>query len=145
MSVPDNTSSWGAIWMIARPKRLSEADLPIKRTGAHAGREKSIHPRPLFTLHILDGDDAGAMAAEAMSHFGAQKNRHFFQLARADYKAKGGKSWDVEIEDMLSRALVEAFVWQYPDAVEERMQRRDVLKLVINGRSVKKGGQTYDY
>lgn len=38
--------------MTARPKRRSEADLPIERTGAHAGREKSIRHRPLSTLHI---------------------------------------------------------------------------------------------
>jgi putative DNA methylase len=38
--------------MTARPKRPSEADLPIKRTGAHAEREKSIHHGSLSTLHI---------------------------------------------------------------------------------------------
>jgi hypothetical protein len=80
-----------------------------------------------------------------MRRFGAQKNRHFFQLARADYKDKGGKSWDVEIEDMLPQALVEAFVRQHPDAVEERFQRREVIKFVINGNPVEKGGQTRDY
>jgi hypothetical protein len=94
---------------------------------------------------ILDGDDAGRMAAEAMRRSGAQKNRHFFQLERGDYRDKGGKSWDVEIEDMLPQSLIEAFVQQHPGAVEERFQRREVVKFVINGKPVEKGGQTYDY
>jgi hypothetical protein len=80
-----------------------------------------------------------------MRRFGAKKNRHFFQLARADYRDKGGKSWDVEIEDMLPQALIVPFVRQYPDAVEERFQRKDVVKFVINGNPVERDGQTCDY
>jgi hypothetical protein len=94
---------------------------------------------------ILDGDDAGRMAAEAMRRSGAQKNRHFFQLERKNYKDKGGKSWDVEIEDMLPQALVEGFVQQYPEAVAERLQRGRVIKFVISGKPVERDGQTYDY
>ena len=116
-----------------------------KRMGPEFGVLQSLESRSIRFVVILDDDDAGAMAAEAMGRFGAQKNRHFFQLARPDYKDKGGKSWDVEIEDMLPKALVEAFVRQYPDAVEERFQRRDVVKFVINGKPVEKDEQTYDY
>jgi hypothetical protein len=85
------------------------------------------------------------MAAEAMHRFGAQKNRHFFLLTRDDYRDKGGKSWDVEIEDMLPQSLVETFVRQHPDAVEERFQRKEVSKFVITGKPVERDGQTYDY
>lgn len=85
------------------------------------------------------------MAAEVMSRFGAQKNRHFFQLSRPDYRDKGGKSWDVEIEDMLPQALVESFVQQHPEAIEERWQRGKVVKFVIHGKPVERDGQTYDY
>ena len=46
---------------------------------------------------------------------------------------------------MLPQTLVEAFVRQHPDAVEERFQRRKVIKFVIDGKPVEKGGQTYDY
>ena len=73
--------------------------------GPDFGVLQSLESQGIRFVVILDGDDAGAMAAEAMSRFGAQKNRHFFLLARADYKDKGGKSWDVEIEDMLLRQL----------------------------------------
>jgi len=104
-----------------------------------------LEPRGIRFVIILDGDDAGRLAAEAMRRFGAQKNRHFFQLERRDFKDKGGKSWDVEIEDMLPRSLVEGFVRQHPEAVEERLQRREVVKFVINGKPVEKGGQTHDY
>ena len=116
-----------------------------KRMGPDFGVLQSLEAQGIRFVVILDGDDAGRMAAEAMYRFGAQKNRHFFQLERKDYKDKGGKSWDVEIEDMLPQRLVEAFVRQHPDAVEERFQRRDVVKFVISGKPVEKGGQTYDY
>lgn len=73
-------------------------------------------------------------AAEAMHRFGAQKNRYFFQLERPDYKDKSGKSWDVEIEDLLPWPLLAAFIAQYPEAVEERFARGGVQKVVILGR-----------
>jgi hypothetical protein len=123
-----------------------------KRMGPEFGVLQSLEAQGIRFVVILDGDDAGYMAAEAMRRFGAQKNRHFFQLARADYKDKGGKSWDVEIEDMLPQTLIVPFVRQHPDAVEERFQRRtampagrQVVKFVINGSPVEKGDQTYDY
>jgi len=116
-----------------------------KRMGPEFGVLQSLEPRGIRFVIILDGDDAGRLAAEAMRRFGAQKNRHFFQLERRDFKDKGGKSWDVEIEDMLPQALVEGFVRQHPDAVEERLQRREVVKFVINGKPVERDGQTYDY
>jgi hypothetical protein len=62
---------------------------------------------------------------------GAQKNRHFFQLERKDYRDKGCKSWDVEFADMPPQSLIVPFVRQHPDAVEERFQRREVVKFVI--------------
>lgn len=93
----------------------------------------------------MTGRGAGEMAAEAMSRFGAQKNRHYFLLERKDYKDKGGKSWDVEIEDMLPQAVVEAFVDLYPDAIEEKVQRGAVVKVVIAGKPVERNGQVYDY
>lgn len=46
---------------------------------------------------------------------------------------------------MVPQSLVEALVRQHPDAVEERFQRREVAKYVINGKTVEKGDQTYDY
>ena len=46
---------------------------------------------------------------------------------------------------MLPQSLVEGFVRQHPDAVEERLQRREVVKFVINGKPVERDGQTYDY
>lgn len=116
-----------------------------KRMGPDFGVLQALESQGIRFVVILDGDEAGAMAAEAMSRFGAQKNRHFFQLERPDYKDKGGKSWDVEIEDMVPQTLVEGFVQAHPDAVEERFQRRDVVKVVINGKPVEKGGQTCDY
>jgi hypothetical protein len=94
---------------------------------------------------IMDGDEPGAVAAEAMHRFGAQKNRHFFQLERPDYKDKAGKSWDVEIEDMLPWPLLKAFISQYPEAVEERFQRGGVQKVVIVGKPVERDGQIFDY
>lgn len=116
-----------------------------KRMGPDFGVLQSLESQGIRFVAILDGDEAGAMAAEAMSRFGAQKNRHFFQLARDDFKDRAGKSWDVEIEDMLPQALVEAFVRQHPEAVEERFQRGDVVKVVINGKPLEKNGQTYDF
>jgi hypothetical protein len=94
---------------------------------------------------ILDGDEPGQMAAEAMSRFGAHKNRHFFQLERPDYKDKSGKSWPVEIEDLLPWPLLEAYITQYPDAVEESFQRGDVHKVVIQGKPLERDGQVFDY
>ncbi len=116
-----------------------------KRMGPEFGVLQSLEAQGIRFVVILDGDDAGHLAAEAMRRFGAQKNQHFFQLARVDYKDKGGKSWDVEIEDMLPQALIEAFVRQHPEAVEERFQRRDVVKFVINGTPVERDGQACDY
>ena len=116
-----------------------------KRMGPDFGVLQSLESQGIRFVVILDGDDAGGMAAEAMSRFGAQKNRHFFQLARADYRDKGGKSWDVEVEDMLPQGLIEAFVRQHPDAVEEQMRRKQIVKYVINGKPVEKEGQVYDY
>ena len=116
-----------------------------KRMGPDFGVLQALEARGIRFVVILDGDDAGRMAAEAMHRFGAQKNRHFFLLTRDDYRDKGGKSWDVEIEDMLPQSLVETFVRQHPDSVEERFQRRDVVKFVITGKPVERDGQTYDY
>ncbi|MBU0496058.1 MAG: hypothetical protein KKB13_29750 [Chloroflexi bacterium] len=116
-----------------------------KRMGPDFGVLQSLEAQGVRFVVILDGDDAGAMAAEAMSRFGAQKNRHYFQLERTDYKDKGGKSWDVKIEDLLPPALVEGFLRQHPGAEEERFRRGDVVKVVINGKPVERDGQTYDY
>ncbi len=116
-----------------------------KRMGPEFGVLQSLEVKGIRFVVILDGDDAGRMAAEAMHRFGAQKNRHFFQLERKEYKDKGGKSWDVEIEDMLPQLLIKAFVHQHPDAIEERFQRREVVKFVISGKPVERDGQTHDY
>jgi hypothetical protein len=116
-----------------------------KHMGPEFGVLQALESRGIRFVVILDGDDAGQQAAESMRGFGAQKNRHFFQLERVDYKDKGGKSWDVEIEDMLPQALVEDFVRQHPQAVEEQFQRREVSKYVISGKPVERDGQTYDY
>lgn len=116
-----------------------------KQMGPEFGVLQLLEAKNIRYVVVLDGDDAGKKAAEAMSGFGAQKNRHYFQLSRADYKDKGGKSWDVEIEDMLPQALVEAFIQQYPEAEEERFQRQNVRKFVIDGRPVERDGKTYDY
>lgn len=80
-----------------------------------------------------------------MSRFGAQKNRHFFHLERPDYKDKAGKSWPVEIEDLLPWPLLEAFITQYPEAVEERFQRGGVHKVVILGKPLERDGQVFDF
>jgi hypothetical protein len=116
-----------------------------KKLGPDFGVLQSLESKGVRFVVMLDGDDSGAKAAEAMSGFGAHKGRHYFQLERPDYKDKGGKSWDVEIEDMLSPALIEAFVRQHPAAVEERFQRGEVVKVVINGRPVERDGQIFDY
>ncbi|MFQ5616938.1 MAG: hypothetical protein ACE5GO_10845 [Anaerolineales bacterium] len=76
---------------------------------------------------------------------GSRKNRHFFQLERKDYRDKSGKSWDVEIEDLLPWHLLDAFISEYPVAVEERFQRGTVQKVVVLGKPVKRDGETFDY
>ena len=93
----------------------------------------------------MEGCEQGAVAGEPMRRLGGEKTRHFFQLERPDYKDKAGKSWDVEIEDMLPRHLLEAFIAQYPEAVEERFQRGGVQKVVILGKPVEQDGQVFDY
>lgn len=94
---------------------------------------------------ILDGDASGSGAAEVMGRFSAQKNRHFFQLERPDFKDKAGRSWDVEIEDMLPWPTVQAFIQAYPEAVEEQYQRGDVHKVIIQGKPLVRDGATYDF
>ncbi len=80
-----------------------------------------------------------------MRKFNARKNRHFFHLERKDYKDKGGKSWDVEIEDMIAYPVIESFISQYPESVEARFQMGIVMKVVINGKPVERDGRTFDY
>jgi CheY-like chemotaxis protein len=94
---------------------------------------------------ILDGDDVGRRVAEGMYRFHAQKNRHFFQLERQNFKGKDGRSWDVEIEDLLPWPLLEAFINLHPRAIEERFQRGDIHKVVIQGQLVEQDGKLYDY
>jgi hypothetical protein len=57
----------------------------------------------------------------------------------------GGEAGQMAAEAMLQPAPIEAFVRKRPDAVEERLQRRDVVKFVIHGKPVEKAGQTHDY
>jgi hypothetical protein len=116
-----------------------------KRFAPYFGMLQSLEERGIKFVVMLDGDEAGAAAAEAMARFKAQKNRHYFQLERKDYKDKGGKSWEVEIEDMLAFRLIDAFVSQYPDAVEAHFQMGPVTKIVINGKPVERDGHTFDY
>jgi hypothetical protein len=116
-----------------------------KKFAPDFGLLQSLESQGIKFVAIMDGDEPGTVAAEAMHRFGAQKNRHFFQLERPDYKDKSGKSWDVEIEDMLPWSLLESFINQYPDAVEERFQRGDVQKVVILGKPVERDGQIFDY
>jgi hypothetical protein len=116
-----------------------------KRFAPDFGLLQSLEGQGVKFVAILDGDEPGQMAAEAMSRFGAHKNRHYFQLERPDYKDKAGKSWPVEIEDLLPWPLLEAFITQYPDAVEERFQRGDVHKVVIQGKPLERDGQVFDY
>lgn len=116
-----------------------------KRFAPDFGLLQSLEGQGIKFVVILDGDEPGQMAAEAMSRFGAQKNRHFFQLERPDYRDKSGKSWPVEIEDLLPWPLLEAFIAAYPDAVEERFQRGDVHKVVIQGKPLERDGQVFDF
>jgi hypothetical protein len=51
----------------------------------------------------------------------------------------------VEIEDLLPWPLLEAFITEYPDAVEERFQRGAVHKVVIQGKPLERNGQVFDY
>lgn len=116
-----------------------------KKFAPHFGMLQALETQGIKFVVIMDGDEPGNVAAEAMRRFGAQKNRHFFQLERQDYKDKSGKSWDVEIEDMLPWQLLEAFIAQYPEAIEERFQRGSVQKVVILGKPVERDGQKFDY
>jgi hypothetical protein len=116
-----------------------------KRFAPDFGLLQSLEGQGVRFVAILDGDEPGQMAAEAMSRFGAHKNRHYFQLERPDYKDKAGKSWPVEIEDLLPWPLLEAFITQYPEAVEERFQRGGVHKVVIQGKPVERDGQVFDF
>lgn len=116
-----------------------------KRIGPEFGMLQSLENQGIKYVVILDGDHDGQRAAEAMDRFGAQKNLHYFLLSRPDYRDKSGKSWDVEIEDILPQSLIEGFVLQHPDAVEEQLQRQDVTKYTIRGCPLEKEGRTYDY
>lgn len=109
------------------------------------GLLQSLESQGVKFVAILDGDEPGQMAAEAMSRFGAQKGKHYFQLERPDYKDKSGKSWPVEIEDLLPWPLLDAFIIRSPDAVEERFQRGDVHKVVIQGKPLERDGQVFDF
>lgn len=116
-----------------------------KKFAPDFGLLQSLEAQGIRFVAIMDGDEAGTVAAEAMHRFGAQKNRHFFQLDRADYKDKSGKSWDVEIEDLLPWSMLESFISQYPEAVEERFERGEVQKVVILGKPMERDEQTFDY
>lgn len=116
-----------------------------KKFAPHFGLLQSLEEQGIKFVVMLDGDEPGSVAAEAMHRFGAQKNRHFFQLERPDYKDKSGKSWDVEIEDMLPWPLLEAFIRQYPEAVEQEFRRGEVQKVVILGKPVELDGEIFDY
>ncbi|MDX1522150.1 MAG: DUF3883 domain-containing protein, partial [Anaerolineae bacterium] len=116
-----------------------------KRHAPYFGMLQSLESQGIKFVVMLDGDEPGAVAAEAMRKFGAQKNRHYFHLERHDYRDKSGKSWDVEIEDMLAWPLLESFINRYAEAVEERFQRGAVHKVVIQGKPVERDGQTFDY
>jgi hypothetical protein len=80
-----------------------------------------------------------------MGKFGAQKNYHYFHVEPKDYKDKGGRSWDVEIEDMVAYPVIETFISRYPESVEEQFMRGQTVKVVINGKPVERDGQTFDY
>jgi hypothetical protein len=116
-----------------------------KRHAPYFGMLQSLESQGIKYVALLDGDEPGQVAAEAMGKFGAQKNRHYFHLERPDYKDKAGVSWPVEIEDMLAWPLLESFINQHPEAVEERFQRGAVQKVVINGKPSERDGQTFDY
>jgi hypothetical protein len=94
---------------------------------------------------VLDGDDSGFKAAEGLSKLGLQKNRHFFNLERPEYRDKGGKSWDVEIEDLLPAPVVEEFVSLHPDAQEAAYERGGVKKIVIDGKPREVDGKKRDF
>ncbi len=100
-----------------------------KRAAPDFGLLQSLESQGIRFVFILDNDELGQMAAEAMGRFNAQKGRHFFHLERPDYKDKSGKSWPVEIEDMLPWPLLEAYIAEYPEAIEERFQRGNVHKV----------------
>lgn len=116
-----------------------------KRAAPDFGLLQSLESQGIRFVFMLDGDEPGEVAAEAMRRFNAQKNRHYFHLEREDYKDKAGKSWAVEIEDMLPWSLLETFITEHPEAVEERFQRSGVHKVVILGKPIERDGQTYDY
>jgi superfamily II DNA or RNA helicase len=116
-----------------------------KRHAPYFGLLQALESQGIKFVVMLDGDEPGLAAAEAMSKFGAKKNTHFFHLERPEYKDKSGASWAVEIEDMLAWPLLEAFISQYPEAIEERMQRGAVQKVVIQGKPVERDGQSFDY
>jgi len=94
---------------------------------------------------ILDGDDVGRRIAQSMRQFGLQKNRHYFQLEIEDYKAKDGRSWDVEIEDLLPRHILESFVEENPMAIEELLQRGNIQKIAIHGPIKQADGTFVNY
>ncbi len=116
-----------------------------KKMAPDFGVMQALEQEGIKFVVMLDGDAPGLMAAEAMARFGAQRNRHFFQLERPDFKDKGGKSWDVEIEDMLPWPIVEAYIARYPEAVEEHYQRGGVHKVIIQGKPAPRDGQVFDY
>lgn len=116
-----------------------------KRMGPEFGLLQDLEPQGLRFVVMLDGDEPGRVAADAMSRFGAQKNRHFFHLERDDYKDKAGNSWPVEIEDMLPWSLLKAYIEQYPESAEEEFHRLGVHKVTILGKPVQRDGQIYDY
>lgn len=94
-----------------------------KRHAPYFGLLQALESQGIKFVVMLDRDEPGLAAAEAMSKFGVRKNTHFFHLNRPDYRDKSGASWPVEIEDMLAWPLLEAFIGQYPEAIEERSQR----------------------
>jgi hypothetical protein len=116
-----------------------------KRHAPYFGMLQSLESQGVKFVVLLDGDEPGQVAAEAMRKFGAQKNRHYFHLERKDYKDKSGKSWDVEIEDMVAYRLIDDFISQYPEAIEAKFQMGQIKKVVINGKPVERDGQTFDY
>jgi superfamily II DNA or RNA helicase len=116
-----------------------------KKFGPDFGLLQALEQQGLRFVVLLDGDEPGRVAAEAMSRFSAQKNRHYFHLERDDYRDKAGNSWPVEIEDLLPWPLLQQYIDQYPEAVEEEFQRGGVHKVTILGRPMQRDGQSYDY
>jgi CheY-like chemotaxis protein len=94
---------------------------------------------------ILDGDEVGRRVAESMRQFNLQKNRHFFQLECKGYQGNDGRTWDVEIEDLLPWHLLETFINQFPEAIEERFQRGHLQKVVVKSRVVQEDGNIVNY